>query len=97
MLPSNWGAVAACALLTLSACNTGLPDWTTLEKPFEENGTCNSSSPDLFDNATQWVLIFFKLTGEKVSELTNKCVKSLNSEINLICTCGCFYHFTNIT
>ena len=36
MLPSNWGAVAACALLTLSACNTGLPDWTTLEKPFEE-------------------------------------------------------------
>ena len=33
MMPSNWGAVAACALLTLSACNTGLPDWTALKKP----------------------------------------------------------------
>ena len=36
MLPSNCGALAAFALLTLAACNTGLPDWTTLEKPAEE-------------------------------------------------------------
>lgn len=36
MLPISRGVVAVCSLLTLAACNAGLPNWTTPQKPTQK-------------------------------------------------------------